>query len=234
MALAVSTQNGPPMIGHDSFGRLETVTGPFHPVLILESPTLSHAFQNHFPELTFDVCSSLDLAERLFSAKPYWAWIASVQIAAMRDFALLKRNRSGFPATPCLITVETSEKALAYQALEQGALSCIFKPVSRDLAVPTLQAALWVYQYRTKVALEKHKLEVLKQRRGGLLDGRPGEVERANLVTLRIEQLEGTIDAFESTIATVENSLRYLQGTLDDMEQTARARAFERLHVPRQ
>ena len=170
------------MVGDMTFGHSGTV-GPSRPILLVdpESSTLSHVFEQHFPELTFHVCSALDQAEPLLSTKTYLAWITSVRIAARKEFSLLRRNRSDYRHTPCLITVAASERALAYEALEQGALDCILKPINRDLAVPTLQGALWIYQYRVKIAQKKQELAVFRQRSAGFAFGRPDEVKLANL-----------------------------------------------------
>lgn len=197
------------------------------PVLIADhdAPIFVHELRKDFPDLGFDLCASLDQAKERLLTKRYQTCVVNVRFAEDHDFSLLKQNLSDQPYTPCLITVAAADKTRAYQAIREGAFDSFLKPLKILQAVPTLQRALWLFQFRETVAEKKVSLAMFKAHRNSLsING-----SRKAIINRSAVHVEDVLASCERTIAAIEQSLQKLQYQEADYTRTARARAMKRL-----
>ena len=202
----------------------QTLSPSLPPILIVDQdPAFLHnALKGDFPHLRFELCSAIEEAEQRLRTKRYQTLITNVRFVASQG-SLIYINQSEQWTAPCVVTAQRAQDtALVQQALRQGAIDCILKPVNRYQAIPTIQAALWLFQLRNHIAYRKHTLRDFKNHSEILPSDASEKAERAKLI-------EDLTASHEKTLAAIEHSIELLTRTAIEVEQKAKQRALARL-----
>jgi PleD family two-component response regulator len=207
---------------------------PPQPVLLAEIDpkqlnSLSQTLKSTIPHLSVDLCNSRDCAISQLSSDPYHVIITNANFAVMDSCSLLKGYQSIRSQTPFLVTIGSSEHALARQALRAGAFDVLVNPIDAQQIVGVVRPALWLYQLRFKIHLHRNKLRQYQQRLDASTMISPTDRQILKQDCLDIEKAHS---ACERSIKQIEDSLRHLQNIAHNIEVETRQRSCRAFNLP--
>ncbi|HKR78289.1 MAG TPA: response regulator [Nitrospira sp.] len=189
-----------------------------HPKLL---NSLFQTLNDTIPDLTIDVCTSSDQVRSKLVSRPYQMIIANANLAVMDGGSLLKYYQSSGSHAPFLVSIRSSEQALARQAVEAGAFDVLLNPIDVNQIEKIVRPALWLYQLRVTIHLRQERIRQYKERLAASSIISPAHRQNLKQNYLDIEE---AYRACQRSIDQIEVSLRYLENSALDIEAEARQR----------
>ena len=214
--------------------RLSSNGLPPRPVLLAEShpkllDSLFQTLNDTIPDLTIDVCTSSDQVRSKLASGSYHAIIADAKLAVSDSWSLLKDYQSTRSHTPFLVSIGSSEQALARQALEAGAFDALVKPIDGKQIEKIVRPALWLYQLRVTIHLRQQRIRQYKERLAASTIISPAHKQKLKQNYLDIEEANL---ACQRSINHIEESLRHLENSALNIEAEARQRTSRAFGLP--
>ena len=191
--------------------------------------SLSQTLKTSIPNLAVDLCTSGNFAISQLASGPYHVIIANANFAVRDSCALLKGHQSTRAHTPFLVTIGSSEHALARQALRAGAFDVLVNPIDAQQIVDSVRPALWLYQLRFDIQLHRQRVREYQQRLDASNTISPAHKQNLKQNCLDIEE---AYSACERSIEQIEGSLRHLQNIARIIETEARQRSCRVFDLP--